>query len=756
MVTIKDIAKEAGVAQGTVSNVLNGKGNVSSEKIKRVMLAAKKLGYVPNERAALLRRGVSNSLAVVMPDSRFRQHEDFYFSFKSYAQDRGYTVTRYMTNENTAFGEKEALAEIRPLLVKGVACISSVAGTPCEKQVYGNGTSLQEEALPSMVFVERKMGTGGDFIGFDYREAGKSMAEKAKKGGYQRVCLLTGDLRFSNEADFYQGFSRAMEGSSCRVIHIQTDSFRRYQNMMQIVNGSAPQAFFISNYGFAESVKDVCATFYDQGKRPELFTVSPLFTMPEHDFIKYEMNYRKLGKMAAEYLIGLAERREDSRETQDGRERQGIRETQDREKEQILAGEGFRDWYFNLSAPKEPRPINVLTLDSPEAYIMRNFSRLYTKKTGVKVNICIYSYEEIYEAFNTMDPSSEFDVLRLDVTWLSWFAQKLLLPLSDIDPQIGQGFGEFLEGTLEHYAKVHGKIYTLPATPSVQMLYYRKDLFESPIWRRMYYEQFKKELAPPKTFEEFNRIASFFTKTINPSSPVDYGATITLGSTGVAGSEYLARLFSHQENLYDTDRRIRLDSDTALLALKEMTALKPCTAPEYCSWWTNTAARFADGNYAMSLLYSNYAGDLLSPSSKIAGKIGCTMVPGDNPVIGGGSLGIFRYSKQPEEALSFIKWICSEPVSSASALLGSTSPCRKTYENYEVIQSFPWLDLVRECFTLTHGERIPKESGLAFDERRFLSILGMAVKNAYSGITEPEEALRKAQERFERHFQTRF
>ena len=47
MATIKDIAKKAGVAQGTVSNVLNGKGNVSSDKIRRVMEAARQLGYVP-------------------------------------------------------------------------------------------------------------------------------------------------------------------------------------------------------------------------------------------------------------------------------------------------------------------------------------------------------------------------------------------------------------------------------------------------------------------------------------------------------------------------------------------------------------------------------------------------------------------------------------------------------------------------------------------------------------------------------------
>ena len=48
MATLKDIAALAGVSQGTVSNVLNGRGNVSSEKIRLVESAAAKLGYAVN------------------------------------------------------------------------------------------------------------------------------------------------------------------------------------------------------------------------------------------------------------------------------------------------------------------------------------------------------------------------------------------------------------------------------------------------------------------------------------------------------------------------------------------------------------------------------------------------------------------------------------------------------------------------------------------------------------------------------------
>ena len=48
MPTIKDIAREAGVSHGTVSNVINGRGNVSVEKIRLVWQAAEKLGYPGN------------------------------------------------------------------------------------------------------------------------------------------------------------------------------------------------------------------------------------------------------------------------------------------------------------------------------------------------------------------------------------------------------------------------------------------------------------------------------------------------------------------------------------------------------------------------------------------------------------------------------------------------------------------------------------------------------------------------------------
>lgn len=67
MPTIKDIAKEAGVSHGTVSNVLNKTGKVSAEKIQLVEEAARRLGYKINTQARQLRGGSSKVICLILP-----------------------------------------------------------------------------------------------------------------------------------------------------------------------------------------------------------------------------------------------------------------------------------------------------------------------------------------------------------------------------------------------------------------------------------------------------------------------------------------------------------------------------------------------------------------------------------------------------------------------------------------------------------------------------------------------------------------
>ena len=424
------------------------------------------------------------------------------------------------------------------------------------------------------------------YAGFDYHRAGSELALRALERGFSSLCLLTGSLQLPNESDFFNGFMSIAGSSGCRINHIQTDPYRKLQNIMQMFGAAAPQAIFISNYGFAESVKDIWNTFYS-GDSPEIYTVSPMFTMPENDFQKYELNYRQLGKGCGGVPdSGHIKRKKGKKSGPEEIEEPNQRTGQDSGQDSghpclLLENSGFRDWFADILIPSSKKPLNVLTLDSPSAYTMRNLSRIYTKKTGVPVNITIYSYEEIYEAFNHMHHDSVFDVLRLDVTWLSWFADKILQPLDQIDPGISSCLDTFLDGTINQYSIVRGRVYAPALHPQrTAAVLPPRTCLKAPIYRRMYHETYRQELRPPQDFKEFNQIARFFTKACTPSSPVEYGATMTLGSTGVAGSEYLARLFSHQENLYNEDFQVTLNSPAAIGSLRELIALKEYSDPQ--------------------------------------------------------------------------------------------------------------------------------------------------------------------------------
>ncbi len=67
MVTIKDVAKAAGVGLGTASRALTGNGSVRSDTKKKVAAAAEKLGFVPNQLARNFKMRSTMCIAIIIP-----------------------------------------------------------------------------------------------------------------------------------------------------------------------------------------------------------------------------------------------------------------------------------------------------------------------------------------------------------------------------------------------------------------------------------------------------------------------------------------------------------------------------------------------------------------------------------------------------------------------------------------------------------------------------------------------------------------
>lgn len=79
MVSIKDVAKQAGVAISTVSKVLNSYPNISEETKQKVNQAIKELNYIPNSIASALSSKQFGRIALILDPKRQTQAIDQVF-----------------------------------------------------------------------------------------------------------------------------------------------------------------------------------------------------------------------------------------------------------------------------------------------------------------------------------------------------------------------------------------------------------------------------------------------------------------------------------------------------------------------------------------------------------------------------------------------------------------------------------------------------------------------------------------------------
>lgn len=92
----------------------------------------------------------------------------------------------------------------------------------------------------------------------------------------------------------------------------------------------------------------------------------------------------------------------------------------------------------------------------------------------------------------------------------------------------------------------------------------------------------------------------------------------------------------------------------------------------------------------MTVIYSNYAAELInSGNSVVVGRVGAAILPGCKPLLGGGIVGISKYSQKAEACKQFFRWYYSADVASLLVRLGGTSPIVDAYEDFQNYSIFP-------------------------------------------------------------------
>jgi LacI family transcriptional regulator len=95
--TIHDLAKALNLSPGTISKILNGKGNIPQPTRERVIRFVKDKGYIANHSARVLKASHSWTIGIVFSDiALFGLEHPFFGSviqaFKNYMEEKGYEL----------------------------------------------------------------------------------------------------------------------------------------------------------------------------------------------------------------------------------------------------------------------------------------------------------------------------------------------------------------------------------------------------------------------------------------------------------------------------------------------------------------------------------------------------------------------------------------------------------------------------------------------------------------------------------------
>ena len=181
-VTIRDVARAAGVSVATVSYVLNNNGRVGRPTRRAVLSAVRKLDYVANLNARNLAKDASQTLGMIVSDIENPFFPEVIKGFEQRAREQSYDVILSDTNYDAAVMTEAAKRMLRQR-VRGVSFITSEVATETIRQIKARQTpSVFLDVGPVQQYVSN--------VKVDYAHGIRIVIDHLIALGHQRISFV--------------------------------------------------------------------------------------------------------------------------------------------------------------------------------------------------------------------------------------------------------------------------------------------------------------------------------------------------------------------------------------------------------------------------------------------------------------------------------------------------------------------------------------------------------------------------------------
>jgi len=207
-ITLKDVAKKAGVAKSTVSFVLNDKEYVSEKTRKKVLLAIKELNYHPNENARNLSRKQTiskktNNIAFVTCNFAFNSTGPYYGKILTGVYEQVKRQKYRLTFANAKNNDNELPEGIEKNSIEGVI----LAGRPSKSFLKKITDSNIPFVLASFAFSDLHCNE----VRADNIKGTIEGVTHLYNLGHRDIVYIAGDMNHPDTIEKLQGYKIAMQ-----------------------------------------------------------------------------------------------------------------------------------------------------------------------------------------------------------------------------------------------------------------------------------------------------------------------------------------------------------------------------------------------------------------------------------------------------------------------------------------------------------------------------------------------------------------